>query len=303
MTDPTGIQHRLRSADGRVTARIAQVGASLRELTVDGVDLIARYPDGLPTPSASGITLTPWPNRVRDGRWTQRGETRQLALSEPALGNASHGLLRFFPYAAAAAGGAELTLAAAVYPQTGYPFHLDTRVTFTLARRGLVVTHAIVNLGTDDAPVARGFHPFLCVGDVPESDLVLRSPGATRFVVDERKLPTAEEPVDAATDLRAGRRVGDLDLDTAYGDLARDVAGSARTTLTSPDGRTLTVWQGAGLDYVQVFTTDRYPGRPWAVAIEPMSAPADAFNSGRGLRWLAPGESSSVQWGIELTAG
>jgi aldose 1-epimerase len=29
-----------------------------------------------------------------------------------------------------------------------------------------------------------------------------------------------------------------------------------------------------------------------------MTAPADAFNSGEGLRWLAPGETWDLGWGI-----
>src|SRR3546814_4803157 len=94
--DPNGRRFRLTTA--RATAEISQVGAALRALTVGGVDLVPRYADDIPTPTASGIVLVPWPNRVRDGRWTQRGVTRQLSISEPALGNASHGLLRFTPY-------------------------------------------------------------------------------------------------------------------------------------------------------------------------------------------------------------
>lgn len=301
MTDvryPTGDQYALRSADGRVTAEIAQVGAALRALTVGGVDLVPRYPLELPTPAGSGIVLVPWPNRVRDGKWTQRGETRQLAITEPATGNASHGLLRFASYSVAARDAASITLSAPVVPQTGYPFHLGTSVTYAIDGTGLEVTHAISNLGRDDAPVALGTHPYLCIADVDTADLVLRSSGSTRFVVDDQKVPTGQEPVDAATDLRAGRRVGELSLDTAFGDLARDDDGRIRTTLTAPDGRSLTLWQGEGFDYVQVFTTDRYPGHPLALAVEPMTAPADALNSGQGLRWLGPGESWELRWGI-----
>jgi aldose 1-epimerase len=29
-----------------------------------------------------------------------------------------------------------------------------------------------------------------------------------------------------------------------------------------------------------------------------MTAPADALNSGEGLRWLAPGETWHLSWGI-----
>lgn len=301
MTDvhhPTGEQHRLRSADGRVTAEIAQVGAALRAFTVDGVDLVPRYPLDLATPAGSGMVLVPWPNRVRGGAWTQRGETRQLAITEPVTGNASHGLLRFMPYALAARDEASVTLSAPVVPQTGYPFHLGTSVTYRLEGRGLTASHAITNLGTEEAPVALGTHPYLCIDDVDTADLVLRSSGSTRFVLDDMKVPIRQEPVDAATDLRSGRRVGELSLDTAFGDLVRDDDGQVRTTLTAPDGRTLTLWQGEGFDFVQIFTTDRYPGRPLAVAVEPMTAPADALNSGQGLRWLAPGETWELHWGI-----
>ncbi len=296
--DPTGRQFALASADSRVTAHIAQVGASLRGLTVDGVDLVPPYPLGTAAPAASGTVLVPWPNRVRDGRWTQRRHTRRLAISEPAHSNASHGLLRFAAYTPEAIQDDRVTLAATVFPQTGYPFQLDTSVTYALAADGISVTHRIVNVGAADAPVAVGSHPYLTVGGAATGDLRIESSGATRFVVDDQLVPVGEEPVDAATDLRGGPRVGDLDLDTAYTELTRGSDGLVRHVLTAPDGRSVTLWQGEGFDFVQVFTTDRYPGQELAIAIEPMTAPGDAFNSGRGLRWLAPGETWSLNWGI-----
>lgn len=298
--DPTG--RRFRLTTDTATAEVAQVGAALRALTVGGVDLVPRYRDDIPTPAASGIVLVPWPNRVRDGRWTQRGVTRQLAISEPALGNASHGLLRFAPYRAEEEATDRVTLCADIFPQTGYPFTLQTRVTYTLTDDGITVHHDVRNAGADDAPVAVGAHPFLQIGTANTADLVLRSSGATRVLTDDRKLPVGEAPVDAATDLREGRRVGDLDLDTAYRDLDRDSGGRARTTLTAPDGTSLTLWQGEGFEWTQVFTTDRFPDHPVALAVEPLTAPADALNSGTGVRWLHAGEAWSVEWGITRTS-
>ncbi len=299
LADPTG--HRFRLEHEGASAEIAQVGAALRALTIDGVDLVPRYPDDVPAPAASGTVLVPWPNRVRDGRWTQRGQTRQLAVSEPALGNASHGLLRFAPYVAETQSPDAVTLRADVYPQTGYPFGLENRVAYRLGEEGLVVRHAVRNVSGDDAPVAVGAHPFVQIGSADTADLVITATGATRLLVDDRKLPIGEADLDEATDLRGGRRIGDLDLDVAYTGLRRDADGRARTTLAAPDGTTLTLWQGPGLDWTQVFTTDRYPGHPVAVAVEPLSAPADALNSGVGLRWLAPGEAVEFEWGLSLT--
>lgn len=297
--DPTGRRFSIRSHDAVV--EVAEVGAALRAFAVGGVDLVPRYADDRPTPAASGIVLVPWPNRVRDGRWTQRGETYQLGISEPAHGNASHGLLRFMPYRAQSEQTDAVTLAADVFPQSGYPFHLTTTVTYALSEGSLVVTHTVRNVGTAEAPVALGTHPYLCIGDVPTSELTVRLDAASRFAVDERLLPIGEVPVDAATDLRAPRALADLDLDTAYGEVARGADGRIRAHLAAADGRSVELWADESFRYLQVFTTDRYPGHELAVAIEPMTAPADAFNSGRDLRWLAPGETWRLSWGIDYT--
>ncbi|GAA1704798.1 aldose 1-epimerase family protein [Microbacterium sediminicola] len=296
--EPTGEQYYLTSADGRVSAHLTQVGATIRGLTVDGVDAIAPYPLGMPAPAASGTVLVPWPNRIRDGKWSHDGKSYQLWITDPAYTSASHGLLRFMPYTVAEKASDRLTLAATVFPQSGYPFQLDTTVTYALTSDGIEVTHVITNVGADAAPVAVGTHPYFTVGDVPTEDLVLTSPGARVITIDDQLLPVGEVPVDASTDLRRGARLGDVDLNTTYTDLERDADGILRHHLRAPDGRTVTLWQGEGMDYAQVFTTDRYPNRPLAVAIEPMSAVPDAFNSGRGLRWLAPGESWTVSWGV-----
>lgn len=298
-TDPTGRRFVLRRDD--VTAEVSQVGAALRALTVGGVDVVPRYADDIPTPAASGVVLVPWPNRIRDGVWNDAGTSRQLAITEPALGNASHGLLRFTAYVPDAEPGEALTLRADVYPQTGYPYHLETAVTFSLTDSGLHIRHDVRNIGSGSAPVALGVHPYLQIGGVDTADLQLRSSGRTRLVLDERKLPVSEEPVDEITDMREGRRVGDLSLDTAYRGLERDEDGRVRHTLTAPDGRTLTLWQGAGFDWVQIFTTDRYPGHPLAIAVEPMTAPPEAFNSGIGVRRIESGDSLSREWGIDFS--
>ncbi|KQZ23468.1 aldose 1-epimerase family protein [Microbacterium sp. Root553] len=292
---PTGIQVHLQLGD--VSAQIAQVGASLRALRIGAVDLIPPYPLDAPTPSCSGVVLAPWPNRVRDGRWDDRGTERQLAITEPKFRNASHGLLRFTSYDISETASAA-TLTATIVPQTGYPYLVETSVTYVLRADGIDVTHALTNRSATAAPVALGTHPFFMIGDVDTQDLVLRVPAQTAFDTDERMLPTGSRPVDAT--LRDGIRLGDTSLDTGFADLDRDPDGLVRHSLTAPDGRRLTVWQGAGFDFVQAFTTDKYPGQPLAVAIEPMTAPADALNSGVGIRHLDPGETWTLEWGITL---
>ncbi|CAH0308599.1 hypothetical protein SRABI128_04425 [Microbacterium sp. Bi128] len=145
-----------------------------------------------------------------------------------------------------------------------------------------------------------GAHPYLRLGDVPSEDLTVSVDARTRLVADDRLIPRSSEPVSGDFDLRGGRPVGTLDLDSAYTDLEFD-GGVARHTLRSPDGRTVSLWQDASCGYVHVFVTTEFPGRSKAVAIEPMTGPANAFNSGEGLRWLAPGEQFSMTWGISAS--
>ncbi|WP_298863102.1 aldose 1-epimerase family protein [uncultured Microbacterium sp.] len=299
MTSPTGIQIHLRR--GEVTAQIAQVGASLRHLTVGGVDVVPPYPADVPTPGASGVVLAPWPNRIRDGVWHDGDQTRQLAITEPKFHNASHGLLRFTTYEIASQVEDAVTLAATIVPQTGYPYLVETTVRYALTDAGIDVTHILTNRSTASAPVALGIHPYLTIGDADPRMLVLRLPAETYFETDERMLPIGESPVSAGTDLREGRRLGEVQLDTGYANLHRDADGFVRTTLTAPDGRRVTLQQGAGFNYVQAYTSTSYPGHELVVAVEPMTAPADAFNSGRGLRHLGRDESWSLEWGIRYT--
>lgn len=294
---PTGTQIHLQS--GAVAAQINQVGASLRSLTVGGVELVPNYPLDQPTPSGSGVVLAPWPNRVRDGLWDDDGTSRQLAITEPARNNAIHGLLRYTAYEIEQTDAAA-TLRATVVPQTGWPYEIATSVTYALTDSGIEVTHTLTNRSDAAAPVALGVHPFLTIGDVDPHELVLRVPAATQIIADERMLPTGTTAADEA--LRGGVRLGDVTLDTGFTDLHRDEDGRVRHSLTAPDGRRVTLWQGEGFDYVQVYTTDSYPGQELAVAVEPMTAPADGLNSGHGIRRLATGETWTLHWGITFAS-
>ena len=299
MTTPTGVQIHL-DADG-VRAQISQVGASLRHLVVGDTTVVPPYPDDSPAPSCAGVVLAPWPNRIRDGIWIDGEETRALAITEPKLNNAIHGLLRYTAYEIAEQSEASVLLRADVVPQTGYPYLLETSVRYTLVSDGVTAEHTIVNRSENPAPVALGTHPFLTVSGADPKTLLLQVPAETFFETDDRLLPIGESPVAGGTDLRTSRRLGDLQLDTGFATLRRGEDRIVRSTLTAPDGRVVTLWQGEGLDYLQAYTSTSYPGQELVVALEPMSAPAEAFNSGRGLRRLAPGETWSVAWGVTLT--
>ena len=304
---PTGSQFHLElDADGRrVTAIVTEVAAGIRALEVDGAALTETFAEHETPPSACGITLFPWPNRVDGGRWTLDGVEQQLDLTEPAKGNASHGLLRYTAYRPIVVEPHAVTLGATVFPQHGWPFQLATTVRHELVADGMVVTHTVENVGRGRAPFAVGSHPFLRVGDHDPATLRVTLDAATRFEVDERSIPTGTAPVAGTdVDLRGGPLVGDLDLDTGYRDVVADEHGVRRTRLTAPDGWSTELWQDASFAYVQVFTPRNFPRdgvEGLAVAAEPMTAPANALATGEGLVWLDEGESWTAAWGIRRT--
>ena len=320
MRAATGVQYELRAAtpSGPARAIITEVAAGIRLYSVDGIDLVEPFAVEATPPWGAGIVLMPWPNRIRDGLWHHDGVVQRLALTEPELSNAIHGLLRYAPYRLLERSPGSVTLAATVFPQAGYPFLLDTTVRYALTDDGLEVTHTVRNMGRQAAPVALGAHPYPKIGGVPTEDLVLTIAAQTHIDVDDRQNPVGESTVVGTRfDLRAGRRVGDIDLDDGFGgvgaessegrsDLTGEESGTPRAaSLTAPDGRSVTIWGDRNIRNVQVFTPRNFPlagqGGPYlglAVAIEPMTAPANAFNSGAGLRWVEPGESWSVRWGI-----
>ncbi|HEV7957813.1 MAG: hypothetical protein JWL94_346 [Microbacteriaceae bacterium] len=303
MSTPTGEQFELEAASGsrRSRAIITEVAAGLRALSIDGIDLVETYPGSAVPPYGSGIVLVPWPNRVEDGVWLHHGEKQQLDLTEPERHNAIHGLLRQAAYRVASRSAQAITLAATVFPQHGYPFQLDTTVRYELVADGLKVTHEIWNVGENAAPVAVGAHPYLRLGDVPTEDLVLTLPAGTHLKADDRNNVRSEHPVDGTEfDLRNGVRVGDVLLDDGFGDVGADAAHR----LTAPDGRYVELWRDADFAFVQVFTKPDFPkdgGFGLAIAVEPMTAPGNAFNNGSGLRWLQPGERWTLSWGIRYS--
>ncbi len=306
MRAPTGQQFSLSSVvDGkRLRATVTEVAAGLRELVYDGVDLVEPFAEDARPARAQGIVLAPWGGRVAGGDWRHEGAVQQLAITERDKGNASHGLLRFSPYRALEHTESRLVLAATIHPQTGWPFLLDTTVTYELADSGLVVTHEAVNVGTERAPWACGAHPYLAVGDTPAERLTLTVPAARVFNA-VRQIPTDETLVDAmdaaAPDLRDGRRLAELDIDHNYAGL-EFVDGVATSSLLDDAGRGAELWQDDAFGFTVVFTPREFPaasGPKHAAAVEPMSAPANALNSGIGLVWLEPGERWTGRWGID----
>ena len=294
MRDAAGLP--LPISHGPYAAEVVTVGACLRALTRHGVDLVAGSAPGAMCANFRGAVLMPWPNRVADGRYDFDGATHQLALSEPDKGNALHGLAHWVSWTVAEHASSRVVLRHELAAQRGYPWQLDLEVTYALGDDGLTTTLRATNVGDRPAPYGAGLHPYLTVGRRVDQ-CVLTLPASTWCAMDERGHPADPVAVDGtAYDFRAPRTVGDLVLDHPFG----GVAEGSTTTLADPgSGRAVHLTVHEGIGWLHLFTGDTIEGREReSLAVEPTSAPPDAFRSGTDLVVLEPGATHSASFTI-----
>ena len=297
---PTGAQWTIRRGGDELV--VVEFGGGIRGYTRGGVDVVAGYGPDEMSVAGRGQQLIPWPNRLRDGKYTHAGTERQLALTEPAKHNATHGLVRWTTWDLLDQTSTSITVGQRLHPQPGWAWVLELTTIYALADDGLTVTTTALNVGEGDAPYGYGAHPYLSIADTPVAEVVLEVPATTYLETDaERQLPVATHPVErSAYDFRAGRPIGDLALDTAFTDLARGADGRWAVTLTGLATGAVSLWGDEAYAWTQVFTGRAHPHTEGTtgIAVEPMTCPPDAFNSGTDLVVLRPEQSHTGSWGI-----
>ncbi len=300
-TPLTGRQYDIAAGD--YAATITELGAGLRRLRFRDNPVLTEYrADELP-PAGAGQLLAPWPNRIDHGRYTFNGADYQLPINETAHGHAIHGLTRWAGWTAGARAADFVELGYVLHGQPGYPFCLELQARYQLsATAGLQVTITAVNAGSRPAPYGTGSHPYLSAGTPLIDECELQLPAACWLPADDRGIPAGQTRDIGATpfDFRQPRRIGDTGMDDAFTGLARDGDGRAWARLAGPQ-RVLAFWAGEGYHWLQVFTGDGLgPERRRALAIEPMTCPANAFVTGTDLITLQPGASAARSWGIQV---
>ncbi len=297
MTPLSGSQFSL--ASGEVRADIASVGATLRTLRVGERNLVLPFPADQVRPRFLGATLAPWPNRIVDGRYTFRGVDQQVAITEPERGHALHGLTPWLDFAVTEQAADTVTLEATVPAQQGYPHPIAVSVTYRVDGDGLSCETTAVNTGPSAAPFGTAPHPYLTPGSGIVDEWTLELPVARVLQVDERLSPLEEAEVPAEFDFRRPRRLGGTQLDNAFTGIEWN-GDRAEVRLTAADGLGVALSWGREYPWVQVFTADVPDAelKRRGVAVEPMTCPPDAFNSGTDLLVLEPGERFSASWRI-----
>src|SRR5260370_42425959 len=112
-------------AAGEYQATITELGAGLRTLTLRGQPIVRGYGDDELPPAGAGELLVPWPNRIDRGQYSFGSRRLQLDLTEPASGNAIHGLTRWATWQVNGPAAHHVELDLRLPGPSGYPFCLE----------------------------------------------------------------------------------------------------------------------------------------------------------------------------------
>lgn len=293
-------------------------GGILRRLVLrKGKELMAliKAPDSpqalLADESYASAFLYPFPSRIRHGIYRFDGDDYALPMNEAKYDNALHGFVYGESFQVISQETTDTHAQLALrYDYTGsmagYPFPFSLTITYELIQAdqlplgsltndrmcALRLTYSALNTGPKPCPAAFGWHPYFTLSEEAIDDMTLSLPARSAIVLDDNMLPKGRKPAEPAETIKLHEQ--NLDIPFAIEPTSPATGDSfAETILASPQaGVRLLVGQETGpgkLNYLVCFT----PPRRDSIAIEPLTANVNAFNTGDGLAIIEPGDALS----------
>ncbi len=253
-------------------------------------------------PSRFGLpVLFPFPGHMVGGRYHWRGVEYQMPMLNPSAPSFTHGFAHMRPWQVTrqdeSSATAMLDTRTDLEPEqrAGYPFDLTLTLDVSLAHDELTVTLVAENVGTADAPVGIGLHPYFdpAFFGLDRTALSVTLPGwRQRGLTSGPPVPTGGslpiepsvgiQPVPLGQTMLVSRT--DFDADRTARIAASDPANSSTVDLV----------MGKGWEDVLLFAPDTSP----SISLEPHTGAPGAASlpdgDPDGLRPLAPGQQLQV---------
>ena len=268
--------YHLESSDGTTATVVPQFGNNCFSFEVGEPILEPIGFDAfVAKPTSFGIPLLfPFPNRIRDGRYSFDG--KEFEVDPPR-----HGFVRDKAWRVEESGSSEedgawlkSTFDAGNFSDralSAYPSLFQIDVTYRVRPNELSIETVWRNTGEEAMPTGFGIHPYFVR---PRNGTVTVPADSRLELVDS--LPTGSRlELDDSNDLRASRPVAGLELDDIYTDIIGE--GIVRCSLVDNDRgiETIVEFDKANFPFVVVYTP---PEPRAAICIEPNTCPTDAFN-------------------------
>ncbi|MDS2173304.1 hypothetical protein Q7C18_11385 [Nesterenkonia sp. CL21] len=293
---------------GGYAAEIGLRGGQLLSLRHEQDEIVV--PAAQAEGSFAGAVLAPWPNRVSGATYVHDETLYELPVTEEETGAALHGLLLDAPCEVVKQEESGVELRTVLEASEGYPFTLEFvlfyRVSSDVGLAATLMARQPVAPGGDDdadsfeaanaAPAlyGAGFHPYLRAGSAPLDECRLKLPAHTVVSLDPAGKVASRETVSGDLDLTGGPLLVGRSIDHAYTGFPEE--GWTAELVHGPTG--FVVRMIADTPWAQIYTGERMDRA--GVAVEPMTCPPDAFNSGEDVVYLAPGQWHRVGYSIEV---
>jgi aldose 1-epimerase len=243
--------------------------------------------------------LLPYPGRIENGRYQFGGESYGLERNFPGEPHSIHGFMENAPFGVKGTYNGEKGLIVELeHAYNGhikaYPWPFTVRLIMQFAPfSGFSVKTIVENTGSTTLPLGLGWHHYFRTGS-PASKLMLQFMADRRIKLDSEHIPTGETR--EYRDFNRLKEIGSEPLAHCFSLLPTELRAETLIFDREQDLR-ISVWQDTGpgkFNYLQLYT----PQGGGSLAVEPMTCPANAFNTGDSVIRLAPGQKTDMSMGF-----
>jgi aldose 1-epimerase len=237
--------------------------------------------------NCASFVLSPWSNRIREGRLRFRGNEYPLEVNN-ADGTAIHGDTRGRIWQVEAAGESRINLSfdSTAHANINFPWQFAACAEYWLDGPEFVMSMGIKNLDDESFPGGFGQHPYFVLTD----DTMLEVPVDQQYNLTDAMPDGGAVPISATLDFRTMRALRDAPpLDNLF--RGRQGDKPARIVYPAHD-----IEVGMYADPIfEHFIVYAPPGQPF-FAVEPVTNANDGFNlfeqgvAGNGVFVLEPGD-------------
>lgn len=244
-----------------------------------------------------GSKLSPFPNRVKAGEYNFGGTTYQLPINEVGGNNNLHAFLhnRRFQVEEIKNGDtqAELVLSYDYRgEEQGYPFFYKLELVYVFGNQGVSIRTNITNTDNKTIPIGDGWHPYFHFENgIKDVEM--------KFGPAKRLSSNMGNVLGDTHGYESGLTLDDVEIDDCF-EISDETLKLYEITLRDKtNGISVNLSQENGANKYKYFQIYTPPSRK-QIALEPVTCPPNALNTGEGLIELQKNQNIQMSFGIRI---
>ena len=263
-------------------------GASLRELTLGGQEIIKDLSPLEYSESYASSILFPFVNRVNNGTYRFQDKDYQFQINKKEENNALHGLVynKTFKVVEPKTNNNALSIKLQykeVRKSQGFPYNYCIQLEYIFSQEDLILKVCVKNTDKMPFPFTLGWHPYFVSHNLFDSSLEFES--ENKMVLNDSNITIDVEKADVQNNLR----IKNNQLDDCWR------LRSGEVIFKTPKYHLNFNATGRN-NFLQVYT----PPKKNIIAIEPTTGVSDSFNNTIGLQTLNPGKTYNKTWKLQI---